>query len=106
MREIDPSADDHASQSVAEYYIYDVIFRNRALFRKPHTANRVHYGYRFENGASIAPTVAYKDFKGALAAHGKSYSHHISFDIASYFNSVYHPSSLTVRLRWKSDFAA
>jgi hypothetical protein len=38
---------------VAEYYLYDVVFRNRAIFRKPHVKTRSHYGYRFENGAPI-----------------------------------------------------
>jgi hypothetical protein len=74
----------------AEYYVYDLIFRNRNLFRKPHTANRVHYGYRFERGAPIPATAAYKGFKGAIAEYAKSRPHFMSFDVASYFNSVYH----------------
>lgn len=47
---------------VSEYYIYDVVFRNRPLFRKPHSSTRTHYGYRFEGGAPITPTAAYKAF--------------------------------------------
>jgi hypothetical protein len=75
---------------VAEYYIYDIVFRNRTRFRKPHVANRTHYGYRFQNCAPIAATQAYKGFKGGLAAYGKQYSHSRSMDIATYFNSLYH----------------
>jgi hypothetical protein len=60
------------------------------LFRKPHSPARTHYGYRFEKGAPIAPTAAYKGFKGALAEYSRKYSHFMSFDVASYFNSVYH----------------
>ena len=73
----------------AEYYLYDLVFRNRALFRKPHAENRTHYGYRFTNGAPIAATQAYKGFKGGLAAHGKQYAHSRSMDVATYFNSLY-----------------
>lgn len=75
---------------VAEYYIYDVVFRNRRLFRKPHSAARTHYGYRFEKGIPIPATSAYKGFKGALAEYSKTYSHFMSFDVANYFNGVYH----------------
>jgi hypothetical protein len=75
---------------VAEYYIYDVIFRNRSLFRKPHSLGRTHYGYRFESGDPIAPTAAYKGFKGALSDYGKKYKYTMGFDVASYFNNVYH----------------
>ena len=75
---------------VAEYYVYDLIFRYRAEFRRPHSKPRSHYGYRFAAGSPIAPTAAYKAFKGALGEHGKTYSHSISFDVASYFNNLYH----------------
>jgi hypothetical protein len=75
---------------VAEYYLYDLVYRNRALFRKPHTAHRTHYGYRFESRVPIAPTNAYKGFKGGLAAYGAQYAHSRSMDVATYFNSLYH----------------
>lgn len=39
---------------VAEYFIYDLIYRNRQIFRKPHSPQRVHYGYRFENGLPLS----------------------------------------------------
>jgi hypothetical protein len=75
---------------VAEYYLYDVVYRNRALFRKPHASDRTHYGYRFENRAPIAATKAYKGFKGGLAAYGATFAHSRSMDVATYFNSLYH----------------
>jgi hypothetical protein len=74
---------------VAEYYIYDVIFRNRTRFRRPHSPGRAHYGYRFESGATISPSAAYKGFKGALAEYKSKYSCLMSFDVSSYFNSIY-----------------
>ncbi|WP_198421159.1 antiviral reverse transcriptase Drt5 [Mesorhizobium carmichaelinearum] len=87
---------------VAEYYLYDVVFRNRSLFRKPHTAGRTHYGYRFEGGVPIAPTEAYKAFKSALAEYSSKYSHSMGFDVASYFNGVYHHDLVS----WFSELGA
>lgn len=87
---------------VAEFYIYDVVFRNRSLFRKPHSTARVHYGYRFEGGSPIAPTAAYKAFKGALAEFSGQYSHSITFDVASYFNGLYHHDIVS----WFSELGA
>jgi hypothetical protein len=75
---------------VAEYYLYDVVYRSRALFRKPHMANRTHYGYRFDKAEPIAATQAYKGFKGALAAYSSKYPYSRSMDVATYFNSLYH----------------
>ncbi len=75
---------------VAEYYLYDVVFRNRVLFRKPHSKHRTHYGYRFEAGAPIAATHAYKAFKGGLSEYSDSYEHIRGMDVATYFNSLYH----------------
>lgn len=49
---------------VAEYYLYDVIFRNRKRFRKPHKEARTHYGYRFDSGSPIAATNAYGGVQG------------------------------------------
>lgn len=76
--------------AVAEFYLYDLIFRNRVRFRKPHVAARAHYGYRFENGSPIAATQAYKAFKGGLADYSAQYAHSRSMDVATYFNSLYH----------------
>ncbi|PBB84545.1 hypothetical protein CK216_23235 [Mesorhizobium sp. WSM3876] len=75
---------------VAEFYLYDIVFRNRSKFRKPHVSYRSHYGYRFENGSPIAATQAYRAFKGGLAAYGAQYAHSRSMDVATYFNSLYH----------------
>lgn len=87
---------------VSEYYIYDVIFRNRRLFRRPYSQGRAHYGYRFEAGRPIAPSKAYRGFKGALADHGRKHAHSISFDVASYFNGLYHHDIIS----WFSELGA
>jgi hypothetical protein len=75
---------------VAEYYIYDVVYKHRSRFRRPHNVSRVHFGYRFEGGKPTNPTQSYKGFKTAIAKYMKQYRYFISFDVASYFNCIYH----------------
>lgn len=75
---------------IAEYYIYDVIYRNRSIFRPQVNNNRRSFGYRFSNGNHIPVHVAYKEYKTYLKECSDNYKHNIQFDIASYFNSVYH----------------
>jgi hypothetical protein len=75
---------------VAEYFIYDVIFRNRAVFRPEVSGTRRSFGYRFKNGARIPVHVAYAEYKQHLGTCSLLYSHNIKFDIASYFNTLYH----------------
>jgi hypothetical protein len=41
---------------VAEFYIYDLVFRNRNRFRRPHSELRCHFGYRFSGGRPISPS--------------------------------------------------
>lgn len=76
---------------VAEYFLYDLIFRNRTRFRKPHTVDKLHYGYRFENGEPQPPSKSYNEFKTAIWFNGLlSKNRYLTFDIASYFNNLYH----------------
>ncbi|ACE99519.1 hypothetical protein Rpal_0962 [Rhodopseudomonas palustris TIE-1] len=75
---------------VAEYYIYSTVHSNRARFRKPHQESRSHFGYRFECGAYLNPSLAYQGFRTAISKYMNQYKYFISFDVASYFNSVYH----------------
>lgn len=75
---------------VSEYFLYDVVFRNKGKFRKPFQAHKKHFGYRFEDGRPIAATSSYTGFKKALFAYDTKYEHSLSFDVASYFNGIYH----------------
>jgi hypothetical protein len=75
---------------VAEYYIYNLVNRHRRHLRKPHDAKRSHFGYRFTKGAFLNPSLSYKAFKTAISKYTKRYKFFISFDVASYFNSLYH----------------
>lgn len=87
---------------VAELFIYDIVYRNRALFRKDFSQNRCSFGYKFEQGKPISPTKSYGDFKGHLAYAKAHYKFALKFDIATYFNSVYHHYIV----RWFSDIGA
>ncbi|MEZ6139483.1 MAG: antiviral reverse transcriptase Drt5 [Zavarzinella sp.] len=75
---------------VAEYFLYDVVYRNRGVFRPEVSELRRSFGYRFVNGQHIPVHHAYAQYKQELAACWSNYSHNIQFDIASYFNSMYH----------------
>ncbi|KEJ87964.1 antiviral reverse transcriptase Drt5 [Sulfitobacter donghicola] len=75
---------------VAEYFLYTVIFRNKLKFRKPFGADKKHFGYRFEKSEPLTATASYSGFKKALVAYSSKFKHSISFDVASYFNGIYH----------------
>lgn len=75
---------------VAEFFVYDVCYRNRAIFRPQVSAARRSFGYRFVNGKQVPVHSAYTDYKSALKQSAKKFKHNIQFDIAAYFNSVYH----------------
>ncbi len=90
---------------VAEYYIYDLIYRNRGLFRKSNRPNRQYFGYRFQQGQAESPSLAYAAFKIEAAKAARVYKHVLCFDIASYFNSIYHHDlvSWSARLGFSGD---
>lgn len=75
---------------VAEYFIYDVVYRNRSIFRPQVSDTRRSFGYRFSGGSQIPVHSAYADYKAHLNACSDKFQHNIQFDIASYFNSLYH----------------
>jgi len=75
---------------VAEYFLYDIIFRNRSKFRKPFKEDKKHFGYRFEEGEPLTATSSYSGFKKAQVAYDAIFEHSLSFDVASYFNGIYH----------------
>jgi len=75
---------------VAEYFIYDIVYRNRSLFRPEVSDKRRSFGYRFKDGNRIPVHIAYNEYKQYLGGCSLIYDHNIQFDIASYFNSLYH----------------
>lgn len=75
---------------VAEYFLYDVVYRNRGVFRPEVGELRRSFGYRFEEGKHIPVHIAYSEYRQELSACVDKYKHSIQFDVASYFNSLYH----------------
>lgn len=75
---------------VAEYFLYDLIYRYRSKFRKAHDANREHFGYRFDGGRPISASKSYSDFKSSVFLQNLSHRYFLGFDVASYFNNLYH----------------
>ena len=74
----------------ATWYLYDLVHRNRGLFRRPFSPKRLNFGYRFQGGEPISGTAAYGEFRETIAAWRTEYPRCVSFDVASYFNTVYH----------------
>ncbi len=75
---------------VAEFYIYDLISRNRNSFRKDFSDNRLSFGHQFKNGKPISLSHAYREFKKSIFKANQEYKYTLKLDIASYFNSIYH----------------
>lgn len=75
---------------VAEFFIYDMVYRNRQIFRPQVGNSRRSFGYRFSSGSYISVHDAYREYKEVLKKYSGEYQHSLSFDIASYFNSIYH----------------
>jgi hypothetical protein len=75
---------------VAEYFIYDIIHRNRSLFRPEVSESRQSFGYRFKGGNHIPVHIAYNEYINSLGKNESLYKHKLQFDIASYFNGIYH----------------
>ncbi|MCY1207122.1 hypothetical protein D9M72_187100 [compost metagenome] len=75
---------------VAEYFLYNVVYRNKALFRPQVSNQRRSFGYRFKEGNPIPVHTAYLEYKASIEELATNFSHRLQFDIASYFNSLYH----------------
>lgn len=79
-----------ALDPVAAYFVYELIYRHRAKFRVRHSTTRQLFGYEFRSGRPVAPSISYGQFRRAIRSAFPKFKHALAFDIASYFNSVYH----------------
>jgi hypothetical protein len=75
---------------VAEFFLYDFVYRNRSLFRRPPIPNRKSFGFFIAGGEAESILKSYTSFKKAIAYERSSHKHYIYFDVAAYFNHVYH----------------
>jgi len=87
---------------MAELFIYDLVYRNRLLFRKDFSDSRRSFGYRFEKGEPLSSTKSYAAFKAAITEARQKFKHMVTFDVAAYFNSIYHHDLV----RWFSELQA
>jgi hypothetical protein len=86
---------------VAEFFIYDLVYRNRSSFKKSAKKSRESFGYRFEKGKPISAASSYRGFKTAVHEALKQYKFCAKFDISSYFNTIYHHDLV----QWFNDVA-
>lgn len=75
---------------VAEVYLYHLVYKNRRAFRGDLVARRISFGYRFSAGKPEVLTQSYAAFKGAVREATRTYKYAAKFDIANYFNNIYH----------------
>lgn len=75
---------------VAEFYMYEMAYKNRKIFRKSSNPARQNFGYRFVEGNPIPIHDSYKEFTDKAVEYKEKYKYFIKFDISSYFNSIYH----------------
>lgn len=87
---------------VAEFFFYDFIYRNRRLFRKSPVVTRRAYGFRIVNGEPLTILSSYSEFKKGVAKYRSAYRHYGYFDVAAYFNRIYHHDLV----RWFEDAGA
>lgn len=60
---------------VAEFFLYDVCYRNRSVFRPEVSSTRRSFGYRISNGAPISVHSAYWAYKKALKETASKFKH-------------------------------
>jgi len=75
---------------IAEFFLYDLTYRNRTVFRDVPLNHRKNFGYRFNQGKMISPAQSYRDFRLAVYKGSQRFTYGIKVDIAQYFNSLYH----------------
>jgi hypothetical protein len=51
---------------VAEYFLYDIVYRNREIFRPEVSDTRRSFGYRFMGGKHISVHAAYNAYKQCI----------------------------------------
>jgi Reverse transcriptase (RNA-dependent DNA polymerase) len=75
---------------VAEFFIYDLVYRNRTAFSKSASKRRRCFGYRFVEGAPLSAMRSFRDFRDEIKLALKKYKYCAKFDVSAYFNSIYH----------------
>jgi hypothetical protein len=74
----------------AEFFLYDLIYRNRQSFRNVKNQSRRSFGYQFSGGELIPPSLGFQAFRTAVREASNEFSFGARFDVSAYFNSIYH----------------
>lgn len=75
---------------VAEYFLYDIVYKNRSLFTRQDKSTREVHGFRISNGEPISTLKSYTEYKTSVSVNRLKYRYYGYFDIATYFNHIYH----------------
>lgn len=75
---------------VAEFFLYDLMYRHRSAFPKGSPKGRVNFSYRFHAGEAVSAIKSFRTFKERVKTALGQYAYCAKFDISSYFNSIYH----------------
>ena len=75
---------------IASYFLYDLVNRNHQAFSDASTDSRQCFGYQFHDDQPIPVHKSYQEFNTQVSVSSLMHFYAISFDIASYFNSIYH----------------
>lgn len=75
---------------IAELFVYDLAYRERATFLPSPKHDRKRFGYVFHGGRPAPATTSYGEFREAARSASSRFKYHLGVDIASYFNSIYH----------------
>ena len=75
---------------IAEFFFYDITYRNRTIFTRNTSPRRRNYGYRFARGKMLSPAKSYRSFRKAVQSGLHKYKYCVKADISQYFNSLYH----------------
>ena len=73
---------------MAEFFLYDFVYRNRTLFRKSPLLSEGCTVFVLSMGSPIVVRVPIR-IKKSIAAHRSTHKAYAYFDIAAYFNHVY-----------------
>ncbi len=75
---------------IAEFFIYDLVYRNRTGFPRSISHRRRNFGYRFAAGQPQSAMQSFREFREAVKSALGTYNYCAKFDVSAYFNSIYH----------------
>lgn len=75
---------------VAEFFLYDIVYRHRTVLRRRRLERRKSFGYEFRGGRMISPAASYRAFRAEVHEALGEHESCAKIDIAQYFNTLYH----------------